>query len=70
MGGFGVTVLICTLASPETCITRELSFAENLPLTPYVCMAAQVEIARLMEGYPDRYVKRWTCHKTGEEQDI
>lgn len=70
MTGLGISILICTLASPESCLTRELSFAE-VPVTPWACMAAQTEIAKVMEGYPDKYVKRWTCHQLGEQkQDI
>lgn len=70
MTGLGISILICTLASPESCLERELSFAE-VPLTPWACMAAQVEIAKLMEGYPDKFVKRWTCHALdNKKQDI
>lgn len=62
MTGLGITVLMCTLASPEHCQTREMSFAE-VPVTPWTCMHSQVEIAKMMEGHPEKYVKRWTCHK-------
>lgn len=63
-----IILTLCSLAAHNECIERRLSFVDEKPMTPFVCMALQSEIAKLMEGYPDRFVSKWQCF-AGKKED-